>query len=1258
MITTRAPSPADGRRLLHHLGAGLLAALLAAVVVGTSHGFDGHVHGVLEAVGITLSLVVALVALIRYQAQSSASFLLVGLAFLGAALLDGLHVGLSAAAFAGWRDLDPAIVVPASELPGRLYLAAMLIGSWIGWRLESRPEGARRVTPAAAVVAALPVLAASLLAGLAAAQLMPAPGVLPPAFQAAPLALTLAALTAYLHKGAWRTYPGEHLLVMALVVATVGQAALMLPFGPGLGAGHLAGHVVKVVFIATVVAAVMASLGHVLRETERQAEAVRESEARAVRAETLLRDAIESMPQGSVIWGPDDRLILFNRESAALYPICGARLQPGIRIEDFCRIAAYSGEIVDAVGREEAWIAERLAARRAHAGRPFERRLTGGRILEMCDMPTAEGGLVTVQTDVTDARRREQALRESEERYRRLVDASPDGILVHQDGRYVLANPKAAELLGVERPESLVGQDVLGFFTDEHRDLARERVARLVEHGAMSDWMEWTRRRADGSVIEVESCGVAIQHRGRPAGLVVLRDIAERRRAQEALERQRFALGERVKELRCLYEVLHLCNEPERGLESICREAVERLVVAMQVPPLTVARIVVGGIDCRSEGWAETPWSLSAELVIDGRAEGAVTVAYLPGADGDPPAFLPEEHDLVAMVARELANAIARRRAVEGLRASEAALARSQRIARLGTFRRELPSNRITLSAEMFRLWGLEEAGEAPPREQLIAAVHEADRQAFEETIADGIARKGTYQHEFRAVLPDGRIRHLWTEGHCELDEQGLVRAVFGVCQDVTDRVEAERQIRHMAQHDGLTGLPNRLLFGDRLAQALAAARRSGDGVAVLCLDLNDFKSVNDSLGHAAGDELLRRVAERLGELVRDSDTVARLGGDEFAVIQTGIQGLTGAAVLARRMVERLSEPVTVDGQELWTSACVGIALFPDDGHDPTTLLRHADMALYRAKAFGRGAFQFFLPEMNEELRLRRDLERDLRQALDEGHFALAFQPQLDLWQERIVGIEALLRWPHPGRGLVPPDLFIPVAEESGLIMTLGEWALHAACAQARAWLDAGLAPMRVAVNLSPIQFRHQDLLDVVTRALEETGLPARLLELEITEGALMHDTESATATLAGLHALGVGIAVDDFGTGYSSLGYLKRFPIDKIKIDRSFIFDIPADRDDAAIARAVITLGHSLGLKVIAEGVETAAQLAFLKREGCDEAQGYFFAAPLSAAACTDLLARGGPARHRAAAASIATISDHSPFQAAIERPRKVNAT
>ena len=418
---------------------------------------------------------------------------------------------------------------------------------------------------------------------------------------------------------------------------------------------------------------------------------------------------------------------------------------------------------------------------------------------------------------------------------------------------------------------------------------------------------------------------------------------------------------------------------------------------------------------------------------------------------------------------------------------------------------------------------------------------------------------------------------------------------------------KATEKVLHLANHDALTSLPNRTFFHDRAEQELAQAGRTGASVAVLCLDLDGFKKVNDTLGHAGGDDLLQRVATRLRDGLRKGDTLARLGGDEFAVVQAGAVQPTGAAELAERLIASLAGSGGCDGAGPEVGVSIGIALSPGNGIDVDTLLSRADMALYRAKAEGRGTFRFFEPEMDAQLQMRRTVERDLRAALRAGSLLVHYQPQADAQTGGIVGFEALVRWPHPERGLIPPADFVPLAEECGLIRPLGEWVLRTACAEAASWPDH----LRLGVNLSPLQVR-ADLPQLVADILRETGLAPGRLELEVTESVLIRDTKNAFMVLSELKALGVAVELDDFGTGYSSLSYLQRFPFNRIKIDRSFVNGLLQRPEAASIVRAIMALGSSLQMGVIAEGVENVQQLEALQRDGCGEVQGFLISRPM----------------------------------------------
>ena len=476
---------------------------------------------------------------------------------------------------------------------------------------------------------------------------------------------------------------------------------------------------------------------------------------------------------------------------------------------------------------------------------------------------------------------------------------------------------------------------------------------------------------------------------------------------------------------------------------------------------------------------------------------------------------------------------------------------------------------------------------------------------------ADGVIQR-QYRQRDAAERALRRAQHT-LEQRVEARTAELARANAGLQAEIAERRLADQRVVHMAHHDALTGLPNRTLLADRVGQAIARAHRRGGKLAVLFLDLDRFKNVNDSLGHAIGDLLLTAVAVRIQTCLREEDTAARLGGDEFIISLPDVTDAAEAAGVAGRILAELARPFAIGEHQLHADGSIGIALYPRDGNTAETLMRNADTAMYHAKESGRANYQFFSAQMTERVSHRLSLETELRRALERGEFALHYQPLVNLPGARIEGAEALLRWPQSDRRLLPPAEFIPIAEDTGLIIPLGEWVLLEACAQAQAW-QARHAGLRVAVNLSARQFRQKDLIGMIERVLGETGLAPGLLELELTESMLMHHAEETVRILERLNEMGVRLAIDDFGTGYSSLSYLKRFPLHTLKVDRSFVRDISTDPDDAAIVTAIVAMARSLGLNVIAEGVETEEQAAFLSSLACHQAQGYYFGRPMPA--------------------------------------------
>ena len=582
----------------------------------------------------------------------------------------------------------------------------------------------------------------------------------------------------------------------------------------------------------------------------------------------------------------------------------------------------------------------------------------------------------------------------------------------------------------------------------------------------------------------------------------------------------------------------------------------------------------------------------------------------------------PLQEELIGYRVRYLLEAS---RNLRELARSEGRLASAQRIGRIGHWDLEIGSELMAVSDEVCRLFGTDHSTRPRNSRSFLAYVHPEERDAVQQWTLGTVNGDAPASFEYRILRPDGAVRHAIIQAEVVADESGRPLRLEGIVQDVTDRKEAEDHIRYLAMYDGLTGLPNRRLCVEQLGGALARATRNETPLAVMIIGLDGFKQINEAHGHAIGDQLLTKVGERLGRCMRDSDQVARvstgphsheglarLAGDTFAAVLPELARAEDAAGVAARVQEYLAQPYFINDQTLYVTVSVGIAIHGIDGNAAEDLLKNAESAMHFAKQGGHHGLRFFTPTMNADAARKLAMANDLRRAIAKQQFSLHFQPQMDLESGRIIAAEALIRWEHPLKGRISPLDFIPLAEELGLIVQIGEWVVRTACAAARAWQQPGQPPVGVAVNVSPKQFREPTFLDMIKKALADTGLDPARLELEVTEGVMVGDPEATIANMNALRALGVQLAIDDFGTGYSSLSYLKQFPVQHLKIDQSFVRGLDQDAQSASIAQAVIVLGHALNLSVIAEGVETAAHQARLREIGCDEVQGYLIAKPM----------------------------------------------
>lgn len=576
-------------------------------------------------------------------------------------------------------------------------------------------------------------------------------------------------------------------------------------------------------------------------------------------------------------------------------------------------------------------------------------------------------------------------------------------------------------------------------------------------------------------------------------------------------------------------------------------------------------------------------------------------------------------------------------RTVEQLAHSESALANAQRLAHLGSWEWRPHTNTTQRSDEYYRIYGMHKDSLATSMFAILPQVHAEDQERIKAVLEAAASVGQAYQHEFRILSPQTGLRVVHEQARIFRNDDGKVSYIEGITQDITELVDAQQRIRNLAYYDNLTGLANRQLFRELLLHELQRAQRQDKQCALLFIDLDRFKRINDTLGHDVGDMVLQIVGNRINTCIRSSDIaalhqstsgkneqVARLGGDEFTVVLTDIGQPEDAALAARRILEAISLPIQIGTQEVIVSASIGIALGPQDGYDVESLLKNADLAMYSVKDKGRNSYHFFDHTMNETVLNKFALENDLRKAIEQNQLELYFQPKINPMTGVIVGAEVLLRWKHPHRGMISPVVFIPVAEESGFIVELGVWVLNRACEINRSWQNRGMPSVPLAINLSAANFRHPDLLPGIRKTLADLQLDPDFLVIELTEGVLMNDVEESIATLQALKDMGIYLSVDDFGTGYSSLNYLKRFPLDELKIDRSFVKDIITDTNDAAITAAIIGLAQNLKLSVVAEGVETTEQADFLLRRGCNTMQGFLFAKPMPQNEFEDLLLAG----------------------------------
>jgi diguanylate cyclase (GGDEF)-like protein/PAS domain S-box-containing protein len=913
----------------------------------------------------------------------------------------------------------------------------------------------------------------------------------------------------------------------------------------------------------------------------------------------LLKDSLDQLDVGISVFDADLKLVYFNQQFLKLYKFPKELAQPGTPFETFIRYNAENGEYGDGdIDEAVRFRVERAAKFEAHL---VERTTPEGTVLEIQGRPLPNGGFITTYTDISERRNAETKLKESEERFRRLVELAPDAILVHQGGTIVYSNRQAQIMLGAATTTDLIGRSIVDIIDESNHDLVSKRL-RLLARGEPLPLVEMKLHRLDGGTVEVESTMGMTTYGGHRAMQSVWRDITDRKRAEEA---SRAAQDHFLAVARSTPDALIAFDEAGKVVSWNDGALKIYGYHEAEIVGQPLSRLIPERYHAVNAAWVKRLAHDKDRHNFTGKPIEAFglrksgrefPVEFSVGR------WRQEGRNFFSVTARDITK---RRQSEEKLRHLSQAVEQS-------------PADVVITDAQgviqyvnprfcHISGYSAKEVIGQKPSILKSGRTPFAIYEALWATISSGKEWRG----ELLNRKKDGTL--FWQHAIISpiRDPKGEITHYISVKEDISIRKEYEERLVRQANYDALTGLPNRVLAMDRLKQAIAQGHRYGRKVALMLLDLDDFKKVNDTLGHAAGDLLLKEASLRLVDCLREGDTVARLGGDEFVLLLPDLGDTTSAEVVAEKILSVCNQPFDVGGHEVYIAGSIGIALFPDDERDPMLLMRNADAAMYRAKREGKGIFRYFTPEMNAKALEHMRMEAQLRHAIEREELQVHYQPLVDSGTGRLVGAEALLRWTNPVLGEVSPENFIPLAEETGLILSIGAWVLRTACREAAKWQRPG-HEVFVAVNISGKQFQKRMLVEIVRQSLEDSGLPAACLELELTESVLLEHTQETLAIIQELELLGVGFAIDDFGTGFSSISYLRRFPFDTLKIDRSFIKDLGDNEGDAELVKSIIAMANSMRLKVVGEGVETHGQREFLRTSGCHIAQGWLYSRPI----------------------------------------------